>query len=376
MSILSRGADRAGAIRLANDALENEVCSREPQCVYRAMTTLLCAEELITADEHWLRMTTTCPADLEHVLMLVRARMDLLNGNLVDADRLLHTLMRGDTPHAIRPFAATRLIELLSENGEVKRAEATLAEFDVNGMISSANSARPLLIATRGTVHLASGRFLPAVRDFVACGLAFSSENMANPAFSFYRIKAALAAKGAQRPEMARELANQEWTTAQHWGAPRNIAWAMYAVGVVEDDKRTVELLSEAADLLELAGAPIELGLVCAELGTRLAAAGEVRLARDRLRLAATLGSRLGNTDRVTQMELALRQIDLSVAESTLTRQETRIAKLARAGYSNQQIAAKLFLAVRTIEFHLGHTYRKLGISGRQELRSTRVKLT
>jgi DNA-binding NarL/FixJ family response regulator len=53
-----------------------------------------------------------------------------------------------------------------------------------------------------------------------------------------------------------------------------------------------------------------------------------------------------------------------------LTAQETQIARLARDGYSNPQIAAQLFLSPRTIEWHLRHVYMKLGISSRSELRA------
>jgi DNA-binding NarL/FixJ family response regulator len=54
----------------------------------------------------------------------------------------------------------------------------------------------------------------------------------------------------------------------------------------------------------------------------------------------------------------------------TLTRQELKIAELARAGYSNKKIAETLVLTQRTVEFHLSNVYRKLGISGRRELGS------
>ena len=38
------------------------------------------------------------------------------------------------------------------------------------------------------------------------------------------------------------------------------------------------------------------------------------------------------------------------------------------AGASNRDIAQALFITVKTVEMHLGHTYRKLGISSRNEL--------
>jgi len=51
-----------------------------------------------------------------------------------------------------------------------------------------------------------------------------------------------------------------------------------------------------------------------------------------------------------------------------LTAQELRIALQAAEGKTNRQIGAALFLSPKTIEFHLGRAYRKLGITSRAEL--------
>ena len=52
-----------------------------------------------------------------------------------------------------------------------------------------------------------------------------------------------------------------------------------------------------------------------------------------------------------------------------LTAQEAQIAKLARDGRTNQEIGSQLFISPRTVEWHLGNVFTKLGISSRKDLR-------
>ena len=51
-----------------------------------------------------------------------------------------------------------------------------------------------------------------------------------------------------------------------------------------------------------------------------------------------------------------------------LSPSEHQVAELVAAGRTNAEIAAALFVSVRTVESHLTRTYRKLGVRSRTEL--------
>ena len=57
-----------------------------------------------------------------------------------------------------------------------------------------------------------------------------------------------------------------------------------------------------------------------------------------------------------------------AASHDELTPTERRVAELVAEGRTNKEVAGTLFVSARTVEFHLSHVYRKLGLRSRAEL--------
>jgi DNA-binding CsgD family transcriptional regulator len=103
--------------------------------------------------------------------------------------------------------------------------------------------------------------------------------------------------------------------------------------------------------------------------------------AREHLRAALALFEDLGATSRAERAAGELRasgetarRRDVSTA-TALTPQERQVAALVRQGMSNRDVAARLFLSPRTVDFHLRGCFAKLGITSRVELAAVALDL-
>jgi DNA-binding CsgD family transcriptional regulator len=108
--------------------------------------------------------------------------------------------------------------------------------------------------------------------------------------------------------------------------------------------------------------------------GERLRRAGRRGEARQQLRAAFDAFTRADAgvwADRARdELRAAGERVQASPAPlaGQLTPQELQIALAVATGASNREVAAKLFLSEKTVEFHLSRIYRKAGVRSRTEL--------
>jgi DNA-binding CsgD family transcriptional regulator len=186
------------------------------------------------------------------------------------------------------------------------------------------------------------------------------------------------------RVDQARESSAFAEAWASSVQLPMAAVWAGRASAAVDLDEGDAvsaaeRALSSAAGA-DMVGAPVEAAISRTLAGRALAAAGDTGRADAELQNAAEAFEAAGALRSRDEVERELRKLgrhiyrrsqpglrDASGLES-LTERELQIARLVVDRKTNPEIAAELFLSVKTVETHLRNTFRKVGVANRVEL--------
>ena len=135
------------------------------------------------------------------------------------------------------------------------------------------------------------------------------------------------------------------------------------------DLDRALEELSAAVALHSEVTLPFQRARTLQALGSVQRRAKRLTEARRSLEEARERFSGLGARPWGEQVERELKRIGgRAPSPDELTPAEERVAELVAEGRTNREVAAVLVVAVRTVESHLSHIYRKLGVRSRTEL--------
>jgi DNA-binding CsgD family transcriptional regulator len=227
----------------------------------------------------------------------------------------------------------------------------------------------------RARLRLAEGQPAAALADAEAAGhILETGFGIDHPGFVPWRRTAALAAHTLGQAGRARALAGQLLERARWSGTGRALGLALRTQAAITGDEQRIPLLAEAVDVLEASPSVLERAHALVELGAARRRAGQRSAARAPLREGLQLADRMG---AVPLTDTARRELHATGARprraahtgaDALTPTEHRVAGLATEGMTNAQIAQALFVTPKTVETHLAHAYRKLGIDSRHHL--------
>ncbi|MBW1598599.1 helix-turn-helix transcriptional regulator [Streptomyces sp. JJ38] len=248
------------------------------------------------------------------------------------------------------------------------------------------DSARGLAyLRARGRHSLATGRFHAALGDFTEAGRVARTRSADRPSVLPWRSDAALALVRIGEPVRAEQLARQQLAGPEgHLPWVRGLALRAWAASV--EPRRRTGLLEQAAEALGRSGDRLELARALADLAASLREQGVSGRAGALTRRAWGLAQSCGAEALCEEIAPGLAGRSRPAAptpgdghgpglltpgaraRSLLSTSEQRVAALAAHGYTNREIAGRLFVTISTVEQHLTRVYRKLDISRRQEL--------
>ncbi|WP_354639891.1 helix-turn-helix transcriptional regulator [Kitasatospora camelliae] len=239
-------------------------------------------------------------------------------------------------------------------------------------------------LQARGRYELSTGHLDAALGDFLACGDLMGRWGLDVPGLIAWRGDAAEAMLQLGDREEARRLLEEQLGLFGP-AAPRARGVAMRQLAATYELRQRPALLRKAADILQEAGDRYELARALSDLARAYHDLGELRRARLTARRAWTLAEecRAQPLTRVLGVEFGWnsgeqpeRESSPAAADVVLSDAERRVAELAAHGYTNREIAKRLYVTVSTVEQHLTRAYRKLNVGSRVDLPTAMAALT
>jgi ATP/maltotriose-dependent transcriptional regulator MalT len=383
LALTSGPADRA--LALAERVLEGDV--------------LLRREGLLTASQQLASLAATCAGGRDVALsgfdravayarergsaagygraVTMRAWAHLRFGNLAEAEADARSALElpdaATTNAVLYPAAVGALARVTLERRGVAAGRAVLEELD-DGRADPQSSPDQLLFFTRARQALSEFDGRAALAHLEACREHERGFGGDCPGYITWRPIAVGAHLILGEHDAAAELAADYRRQADAYGSPEIRGLALYASALVERD---VELLRAAVVELERSPGRLLLAHVLIALGGALSADRRQVDAREPLSRALALAVESGARPMAEQARELLvaaggreRPAEANGASDELTPTELRVVRLAIQGLTYREIAEATFVSPRTVEMHLSNSYRKLGVSGREDLAS------
>lgn len=164
----------------------------------------------------------------------------------------------------------------------------------------------------------------------------------------------------------------------ERYAAASGTGWAQgllaRSAALLAPQEEAAERYEKAIDLLGRTTATADLARAHLLYGEWLRRHQRPSDARPHLEEALTLFTAMSATPFAERTQAELQAAGVTTAapqprNPALTARESQIASMAAAGYTNQEIANRLFITANTVEYHLKKVFRKLAIDSRRQLR-------
>jgi DNA-binding CsgD family transcriptional regulator/GTPase SAR1 family protein len=313
---------------------------------------------------------------LEAVVDAVRAELMIRRGDLTEAVGLASCALTAAPVHAWGAAAGLPLGTLIlasTRMGKYDAAAAHLSPALSDAMLDSVCGMHYRY--ARGEYLLATDRPRAALPEFLACARSAGDSERDSGEFVPWRIGAAQALLRLNDRPGALTLVHDVLRSPGEQDSPTRGGALRLLAATYEVDRRPL-LLRDAVEILERHQDHYELARALGDLGRAHHALGERKRARLVINRAVHIAGTCNAEALRRELLPGIEAADTPVGEyavhppeiTALTPSERRVAAMAVLGYTNREIAARLYVQPGTVEQHLTKVFRKLSVTQRDQL--------
>jgi DNA-binding CsgD family transcriptional regulator len=295
------------------------------------------------------------------------ATLSILGGDFAGAANLID--QTGLLSHASVPGSRRVSLMLAAFRGQEVETEVLIESTTQQAILRGGERMVAFAEGMAAVLHNGLGQYRKA---FVAARRAAEYRELGVSDWALVELVEAAARCGESQDGLAayKRLSERTRLSGTEWA----LGVEAYSHALLSDGQAAEELYRTAIELLGRCSITTALARAHLVYGEWLRRDRRRLEARQQLRTALQMFTTMGAEAFAERAERELlatgERLQKRGTESNtqLTPQEAQISQLARDGHSNPDIAAKLYISPRTVEYHLRKVFRKLGISSRNEL--------
>ena len=236
----------------------------------------------------------------------------------------------------------------------------------------------PLVLVWLGNVALVAGDRGRATRLFEeALALARQRGDGLGTNIALYNLAQVALSEANLSP--AADMLEEGLASSRQLGDQANLSYFLEGLAVVAgargEARRAALMLGAARGSMDEAGAPVyNYYMPDRPLYDRTLAAARSRLGEDEFAEAWSEGRAMATEvavehalDHQAGPELASPEVAVEAHPAGLSDREVEVLRLVASGMTNAEVAGRLFLSPRTVDWHVSSIYRKLGLHSRTE---------